>query len=283
MDMSGSYRALAWGPGTGLDLTNPHGIDSLPPARISDVDRPLADGAWSARARRSGRDLQWGYRITASTIAAFDALALAINGAARSPTDTELAANPKGFPLLFDGGAKQVFAWLRDDDIPRTVQGLQQLSDLSIRYFCPDPLKYSSALHTASTGLGTATGGLIFPATFPATFGSGSAGGQVQVTNAGTTDTPPLLTITGPVDNPIIDHVELGRSLQFSLSLITGDSLVLDADTRTAVLNGQANRENTLTLPQWFYLTPGVNSIRYRNNGAFSSSQLTVSFRDAWL
>lgn len=285
MDMSGSYRsgAFSWGPSTSLALLSPHGIDNLPPARPSDVDRPLSDGTWSARARRGGRDLQWDYRITAASAAEFDALVTAINGAARQPTDAELAANPKGFPLLFDGGAQVVYGWLRESDIPRHYSGLQQLADLKIRWFCPDPLKYSAALHTSSTGLGVATGGLTFPATFPATFGSGSAGGSVQLANAGNTDSPPLFTITGPVDNPIIEHIELGRSLQLTISLASGDVLVLDADARTVILNGTASRGSALTLPQWFLLPPGLSSIRYRNNGGATASTLTIAWRDAAL
>jgi len=281
MDMSGSFRSLSWGPGTGLSLIDPAGIDSLPTARTSIVPRPLDDGAWAMRNRRNGRDLPWRFKLKATSAADFDALVSAINAAARQPTDAELAANPKGFPLLYNGGASQVFGWLQDDDIPRPFQTLQQLTELSIRWFCPDPRKYSAALHSLSTGLGTATGGLTFPATFPATFGSGSAGGQIAVSNAGNTDSPPLLSITGPVDNPIIDHVELGRSLQLTISLITGDALALDADARSVVLNGTASRESALTLPQWFLLAPGANTIRFRNNGAFTASQLTVAWRDA--
>lgn len=279
--MTGSYRALTWGAGTGLELISPKGIDDLAPARTSDVGRPTEGGAWSSRTRRAGRELQWGFRIKVANAAAFDSMVSTINGASREPTDAELTANPKGFPLLYDGSSKVVFAWLREDDIPRTPQGLQQVEVCSLRFFCPDPRKYSAALHTTSTGLGTATGGLVFPATFPATFGSGSGGGQVQVTNAGNTDTPPLVTIPGPVDNPIIEHVELGRSLQLSISLASGDTLVLDADVKSVVLNGTASRESALTLPQWFLLPPGVSTVRYRNSGGFTASQMQLAWRDA--
>ena len=270
---AGSFNGLSWGPGTNYHIGDITGLEDLPEVRTSDVLRPIADGAWAGIDRLGIRHIEMDLHVIADTPTNLYAQLATAEAALIRTTDEH--------DLLVYGSSTLVRARVRRRVVDYFADRQQRTATIHLAFEATDPRKYSATLHQQSTGLGTATGGLVFPATFPATFGSGSAGGQVSVTNLGNTDTPPTMTIVGPVDNPIIDHVELGRSLQFTLSLITGDTLVLDADARTATLNGTANREQNLSLPQWFFLTPGTNTVKYRNNGGFTASTLTVAWRDA--
>jgi hypothetical protein len=184
--------------------------------------------------------------------------------------------------LTLFGNTKLAFVRVTKRAPVYSAQTLERSIVVPIQLHATDPRVYSAVQHTVSTGLGTATGGLVFPATFPATFGSGSAGGQIVASNAGSVKTYPTLTVSGPVDNPIISHVEQGLSLILTGSLVSGDTLVFNAEprARTVLLNG-ANAENLLTTPGWFGLTPGTNTIRYSNNGGFTTSTLVVAWRDA--
>ena len=72
--------------------------------------------------------------------------------------------------------------------------------------------------------------------------------------------------------------------MSFSLTLVGGDSLVIDTDKRSIILNGTASRRSSLLSgSQFFELAPGSSTIRFRNNGAFDAGTLSIAFRDAYL
>lgn len=281
MDAIGAcaYGTFAFGAGTKIHVSALDGVDDIPSVRTGDIPAPAAHGELAGRHLAGGRQIILELTAIGDTSADCYSLVQQVKAAFvlgdEATSDVELPLTLFGNAKLFNARVtKRAPAYLADQ--------FQRIAVIPLELHATDPRMYSAALHSSSTGLGTASGGLVFPATFPATFGSGSAGGQVQVTNAGSVRTYPVLTVVGPVDNPIIDHVELGLSLGLTASLQLGDTLVLSAEprVRTVLLNG-ANAENVLTSPGWFGLPPGVSTIRYRNNGGFTASTLTVAWRDA--
>jgi hypothetical protein len=149
----------------------------------------------------------------------------------------------------------------------------------------PDPRIYSD---TASSGAydptDAGTGGLIFPLTFPLEFDASAGAGTLQVENEGTIGTPVVLTITGPVTNPILDNDTAGLSIYTrDLELSAGDTLELDTLTRTVLL-GTTPRPDLVdvSLTDWWTLLPGVNQLRLRGSGmSAGSTELAVSYRSA--
>jgi Phage tail protein len=144
-----------------------------------------------------------------------------------------------------------------------------------------DPRLYAGGVaSTASTGLPSGAGtGVTFPMTSPITFGVSPLGGSMSVINTGNTPTPWTATITGPVTNPQIEHVEQSRVLLFSTVLGSGEQLAVDADARTVLL-GAASRYSTLAAPNWFLLNPGLNTVRF--NAAGGTGTVNISWRSAW-
>jgi hypothetical protein len=189
-------------------------------------------------------------------------------------------------PLLCgDNGNRLINCRPRNVAVPRKMpyHGVFNVEAL-VELVATDPRIYSATQSTATTGLATSSGGMMFPATFPLSFGSVGSGGIVTVTNAGQFATDAIFTINGPVVNPIIENVTAGAMLTLGITLASGDSLVLNTANKSIVLNGTASRTSTLLVGSaWFSLAPGATQLRYRNNGAFTASQLGVAFRSAWL
>ncbi len=145
----------------------------------------------------------------------------------------------------------------------------------------PDPRRYSDNEHFNICNLAQpGTGGLVFPLVFPLTFGTGSQGGGMTLTNAGTIATWPrfqLQLVTGPT----ITDAATGQRLAFdpTFTVEGGQTLVVDTNAKTVLLNG-VNRRDRLFIAEWFPLPPGDTSVRYDGSGAFAN--LVAFWRDAW-
>jgi hypothetical protein len=121
-------------------------------------------------------------------------------------------------------------------------------------------------------------------AVFPVTFGSAGTAGVVNAVNNGNFPTRPVIVIAGPVDNPILQNLTTGQYVQFAISLGVADTLTLDFDLHTVLLNGTASRRNTMTpSSQWWELAPGTTQILYGANTTQVGSIATVTYRNAWM
>jgi hypothetical protein len=149
-----------------------------------------------------------------------------------------------------------------------------------------DPRTYSETLNSLSTRRTTEGTGFTPPFVPPFTLGT-SVGGSMTVTNAGNMAAPWAGTLAGPLSYPVVSHVESGRrlALQFSANggvvLGAADTLVLDSDRRSVMLNGVADRRTQLTVDsQWWDLEPGDNTFTLDADGGEGS--LTVQWRDTY-
>lgn len=123
-------------------------------------------------------------------------------------------------------------------------------------------------------------GGSTFPWTFPLSFGGGG-GGSVYMTNQGTVTAYPTITLTGPVISPVITNATTGQTIQLSLTLLTGDTLVIDTRERTITQGGSTNKIGSLATGSTFWgLAPGENLITYSAN-QYDTSTATIYFRSA--
>lgn len=146
-----------------------------------------------------------------------------------------------------------------------------------------DPFVYSDTEHSVAIGL-SVPGGFTAPFTAPFTLTAGS-GGVGSVVNAGTVPAPWTGRLDGPLTNPAIIHQGQSRTLDFDvnggLTLGASEFLLLDSRARSALLNGTADRRNTLDLgSRWFDLDPGSNAIALAADSG--SGSFTISWRDAY-
>ena len=108
-----------------------------------------------------------------------------------------------------------------------------------------------------------------------------ATGGTLDATNSGTIETPYVIVFTGPLVAPSLEHVVQAKILSFSGTLAAGETLVVDSQSKTVMLNGTASRYVWLISPNWFKLLPGANGLRFA--GGSGSGSVQISYRNAWL
>lgn len=150
-----------------------------------------------------------------------------------------------------------------------------------IQFVASDPRIYANDLRSASTGVGSVTGGQGFPLSFPHGFGTATAG-TITAQNDGTSPAPWVATLTGPLTSPFIDLVGADGLLAFAgFELAAGETLVIDSLARTVLLGGTTSRFSALTTRDWFDLPPGSSTVGL---GAVSGSgSLSLAWRDTYL
>lgn len=162
------------------------------------------------------------------------------------------------------------------------------MTAITFTAYAEDPRIYSGTLQTTILPLGAFIfSGFSFSLGFPFGFGGVSTTSDGQyVYNIGNRSAPLVMTITGPVVNPVILNDTTSSIMQFNITLGIGETLVIDTGHRTIRLNGVTNRRTTLTIPGWFNLEAdpiapgGANFIRFR--GTSGTGTLTVAYRASW-
>lgn len=141
-----------------------------------------------------------------------------------------------------------------------------------------DPRKMGVPL-TASTALGSSTGGLTVPFTVPYTIATVQVSGQVSLTNPGNEAGPVRMRIDGPVVGPVVTHVASGRQLVFSSSLVlgAGEWIDIDMDAKTVLANGQSSRSGYIISRGWSSFEPGQNTWAFSASSFNPASLLTVT------
>ncbi len=153
---------------------------------------------------------------------------------------------------------------------------------IQFKAFAEDPRLYDATLTSVTIPFAEgASLGFGFNLGFNFGFGGSSGSDGVFVTNAGNRSTPPTFVITGPAETPTIRDDTYGHSLTFNISLAAGETLEVNTQYRTVLLNGSINRRSTLVEPDWFFLEPGQTFIRY-NALSGTGSSMDVLFRSAW-
>lgn len=130
----------------------------------------------------------------------------------------------------------------------------------------------SQAVHTVS-----ADGAAALPA-------------DLEAVNAGTIETWPLLTVTGPIVDPVITNLTTGEALVLDddggLTLAAGESLVIDTNPRRRRIEVDGvNVYGRLNFPasRWPRIAPGTNVFRLgADSGNAAGTALVAQWRDAW-
>lgn len=133
--------------------------------------------------------------------------------------------------------------------------------------------------HSVTVGLPTARGGFVLPFSLPFTIDASVISGSVDVVNLGTAPSRVSVAISGPVSRPSIRTPD-GRSMTFDLDVLAGQTLVIDFDAGTVLLNG-VSRRGTL-LGQWLDLTSGNTTLTFDAGSYNDAARMTVSWSDSW-
>lgn len=194
-------------------------------------------------------------------------------------------------PLTFHFAAGDQTIMVKRDGVVAIDRDTPTTFTWSCTVLAPDPTWYAggpgspvgpglptppgSDLRTLVTGLPSTTGGLNFPFSFPFAFDATSVSGDVTLT----TDHGGwwFFVIAGPVVNPRIIVLQpdgTTTTLAWSMTVLADETLVVDPQAHTAMLQGTASRPPTIR--QWPALTPGQTTVQFRADSG--TGQLAVYY-----
>lgn len=208
----------------------------------------------------------------------------ALIAAIRTKTDATGAVQPFLLKLTdLDGSQYRVSVYKRKFVSPRE---LPAHNTWHLDLINPSGIIESETLTTATIALPTG-GTLTYDVVYPVVYGS-ATGGAVTLTNTGTTDAAPTITLAGPLTNPVITNDTTGARLGLNLTIATGQVVVVTVGSPSTIVQGTAgtvastNKMGAKTLGSTFWkLQPGANSIRLSAD-LYESGTAAISFRDAW-
>jgi hypothetical protein len=263
-----SFNGLTIGVGTAYGLLQIEGFD-LPPVANGDVARPRDTGEFIGLDFLRGRDITMTVDLTSSAAgvaSAAQALATAFVPPSDGQTETPLWIQLPGLPLM----CASVRVRKRSGIIDLAwSQGYVKASIIGMH--ATDPRVYAPTIGS-TIDLASIVGGLTWPTSFPLTFGSSSGGGSLIVNNTGNMEMRPIITITGPVTNPVVENETLGEFLSFAntnvgYTLANGEQLVIDTDAHSVMFFpldatiGASRRQWLQNGSTWWNLPPGTSSI----------------------
>lgn len=156
----------------------------------------------------------------------------------------------------------------------------------TIPLVAPDPRKYAITAQTVSSQTAPAPLSplaLPFPSGFPVTFPAGVPPGAqgIVVTNAGSFETRPQLTVAGPVTSPAVVNGATGQAITFTgLTLGAQDTLVINLDARQAYVNGVFQPADPSS--SWWVLNPGTATI-FLTGTNMTGSSISATWASAWI
>lgn len=245
-------------------ITDLEGWWGLPDVEIPDDPRPFSqDGSYYTTGRFTARTINLKGYI------------LPVDGVANKAVASRNAFN-RALILVRQRAQLKV----REEGIVKTAQvqissrpllrisrstGLLEF-DITLR--ATDPVKYGEFFVGYEVGLAKAASGRSYDRAFDYSYGGLGENNTVVVMNHGSYPTKPQFTIGGPVENPMIEHIESGKFLKIGGMVELGSPITIDVATRQ-VLGAAENRRNLLVpSSRWFDMEPGANTIRFTGIGS---------------
>lgn len=160
---------------------------------------------------------------------------------------------------------------------------LRRIGSTAIQFMCiaEDPRAYDAQLKTVNVLQGdTIVTGRGYPRGYLRGYGATVVPIGSSVFVSGNRPTPPTITIPGPCLNFQVINDTTGDVMIFDVNLLAGETMTIDMKYHSITVNGQ-NRRATLREPNWFFLRPGENYLRFRAVSSNNTS-MTVNYRSAW-
>lgn len=277
------YRETLIGEGSPFALVQAEGLIDLPGLQTADRLRLRRHGLSPGDDFAASRSIVLQIEVDAETESELNStmatlLEITRPGLAESPMTVQI-------PGVAGGGKRRLNVRPRRRNVPIDLDFFYGLPIVTVEFVATDPRIYDGTPWQVSTTLPSGLGsGLSFPAVPPLTFSGSSETGDVGAQNDGTFPVSPVIRIDGPVTNPSVTHLEKGYVLDFTITLGSSDYLIIDAESRSVLLNGSSNRYSTLSsTSQWWDLDPGDNTIRFRSDTNLETAILTAYYRSAWI
>lgn len=256
--------------GTNWVIISVQGMDGAPTSG-GVVQRAGDHGAYAPPAYYAGRPITLTVQATATSQALRDVARAAL---AQAVPVSDLAT------LRIDEPLPKQMQVRRSGQITETYPTLVDVV-FTIGLIAPDPRKYSTALQTVTVAQGSPAAGLAPPLTPPLTLPAGAPPMSATITNNGSFETRPTITISGPITAPAVVNQTTGQAVSFAaLTLAATDVLVVDLLNEKATLNGVFRTADLSS--SWWVLQPGAATVQATGT-AGAGAQMTVAWRDAWI
>jgi hypothetical protein len=252
------------------------GWDSPPTAGQGVIQRSADQGGWAA-------PQFYGPRIITLTIMA-SAPDQGTRDLARALMQQAVPVNDLA-TLQFNEPIPKV-AYVRRNATAAVTEACPTLTDVvfTIPMVAPDPRKYAVPPQTAGLVIAPPTvSAFALPFSLPVSFPGNIPPSATSVTalNSGTFETRPLLTVAGPITSPAVVNAATAQQVSFTgLDLAATDQLVLDMDSRQALLNGVFYPADVSSA--WWVLQPGSTQI-YLNGVTSGGASLSVTYSPAYI
>ena len=263
-DFQLAFDGLDLGDGTVYDLIAHRGF-GMPGVRSADRTLSQRDGKHAGDDYLDERVIE---------------LTFEIDGTASAATVNTLTFQLPGYA---GGGVRRVNVRPRRLDQPGTLEQSRGLSTVDMQVVATDPRMYADAESSSSTSLPSGGTGLSWPLTWPLNWGTITNSGLAVADNAGNYPAPVTIRVDGPVTNPSVENLTVGKTVELLLTVAAGDFVLIDPNERTVLLNGTASRYSALTAAsEWWLLEPGVNEIRFQASTS-TAATMTLTWRSAWI
>ena len=275
-----AFNGFVFGGGSSpYQILSVDGLEALPGLRVQDSDRGYQDGMFSGRDFFGGRtitlilQIMSGNNLTAQ--ANFNLLQAALQ-----PQQTGTT------PLQFQLAAGDNFQYIN----ARVRKGLATVDPdytygkikAQYEFFCPDFRYYDYTTQTATMAV-TVPLGRTYNRTYNLTFGGGSQTQTATVQNNGDTTTYPIITIYGPITNPVVGSLTSSQTLSFNYTMGQSDIISIDLLNKTILLNGNPARNLLIGSSQWFAAPPGTNLFYFTGTNTVSGqTSATVQWNNAY-
>jgi len=281
-----SFNGLSFGAGTPYAILDIDGLESLPGLRVQDDNRGFNDGTFSGRDFYDGRTIVF----TINTFAG--------NGNTAQQNYNLLQA-----ALLPQQQNTQALTWLLSySDSVSTVQARVRQNKTMVNvdyvagkivsqwvFYCPDPRYFDITPQTIALPYTTPQG-----RTYSKTFSYNYLGGATVVigygTNGGRVNAGGVITITGPIDTPIIGNTTSGLFLTLNTVLASTDTATLDLTNKTVTITSSITglttnaRNLLLNGSSWFDVQPGLNGFSFQGGSiVVGTTSASITFSNAYI
>jgi hypothetical protein len=150
-------------------------------------------------------------------------------------------------------------------------------------FFAPDPKFYDNTVSSAAMVVSNALG-RTYNRVYPLVYGGGSVATSTTVNNLGWATTYPVITITGPIINPIIGSTTQGNYITIQGSYSNTDTIIVDLGQRLVTVNGVSARNLVAGGSNWFSAQPGANQFYLTGTGTLAgTTAATVVWYNAYV
>ena len=267
------------GAGSPYQITSVDGLEGLPTLRVQDADRGYQDGMFSGRDFLNGRTITMTMLIlSGGGNTAFQNF----NTLQQNLQPQQTGTTPLQFQLSPASGLQYINARVRAAKATVDPEYTYGYIKAQYDFFCPDPRYYDNGVQAATMTYTTPLG-RTYPRVYPLTFGGGSNTQFATVINSGWTNTYPLISIYGPVTNPVIGSITANASLNFSYTMAASDVISIDLLNRTILLNGNPARNLLLGSSTWFNAAVGINQFYFTGSGTTAgTTTASVQWNNAY-